>query len=102
MSVFLVSHSKFENDTFANALSWSDTDPVAAVASYSIDETDQEHYQVVFLNSEGVLIPNATVVHDSEATVFEWQPNGRILIIGWQDGKIKSNSELDSKGVLLL
>jgi hypothetical protein len=52
MSVFLVSPCKFEGDTFASQLSWSSCDPIAAVASYSIDSDDRETYQVLFVNNE--------------------------------------------------
>lgn len=36
---------------------------------------------------KGAVIPQAAVVHDTEATAMDWQPNGRILAVGWADGK---------------
>ena len=32
------------------------------------------------------MIPYSSITHDKDATVLEWQPNGRLLAIGWGDG----------------
>lgn len=37
---------------------------------------------------QGGLILNSIINHSSAAKVMEWQPNGRILAIGWADGNI--------------
>eukprot|EP01035_Chromulina_nebulosa_P031271 gene31271-41668_t len=91
MSVFLISQCKFDNETYANQLSWSNNDSIAAIASYSIDHNDKESYQVLFVNSEGIQITGPTIAHDQEAAIFEWQPNG--MISSWLvDGKSRAVS----------
>ena len=86
MSVFLVSNCKLDNECYASSLSWSCGDPIAAVSCCNTDDHDRDSYQILFVNNEGHTIPNASISHDCEATVLEWQPGGRLLVIGWQDG----------------
>lgn len=52
MSVFLVQNCKFDGECYANSLYWSNSDPIAAVASFSVDEQDRETHQVIFINNE--------------------------------------------------
>jgi len=68
-------------------MSWSKVDAIAAVAASTVDSSDRETHQVVFVNNEGGLLPNCSITHEHEATVFDWQPNGRVIAIGWADGK---------------
>ena len=49
MSVFLFSPCKFENENYASKIAWSNTDPIAAVATASSDE---RVFQVQFINNE--------------------------------------------------
>jgi hypothetical protein len=61
-------------------------DGIAAVAASVVDTNDRETHQVSFMNNEGVLLPQSSITHDYEATVVDWQPNGKVVAIGWGDG----------------
>ena len=37
---------------------------------------------------------NSIINHDSPAREMEWQPNGRILAIGWGDGILAMNKSI--------
>jgi hypothetical protein len=52
MSVFLVQNCKFDGESYANSLYWSNCDPIAAVASYTIDDQDRETHQILVVNNE--------------------------------------------------
>ena len=86
--MFIASSCNLGNDCYVNQLSWSNTDPIAVIGTTTIDDNEGDTYQVQFVNGEGQLIQNSNITHDSEATVFDWQPNGRILAIGWADGLV--------------
>ena len=88
MSLFIEAHCKFDGDPIVSNLCWSHSDPIAAVATSSEDNKGNELFQVLFLNNEGVLLKNSSINHDKEATVMDWQPNGRLLAIGWADGMV--------------
>lgn len=63
------------------------------VAVCTCDQTDDQvgiQFNINFFTSEGTGFPNTTLSGSSgvEPTVMEWQPNGRILAIGWSDGMV--------------
>eukprot|EP00605_Chrysophyceae_sp_TOSAG23-4_P001489 GSChrysophyteH1.ASY1.ANO1.1626.1 assembled CDS len=87
-SHFVASTCKLEGDAFVSQLKWSKIDLIAAMAVSTVDDNDQETHQILFVNNEGELISNSSITHDYEANTFEWQPNGRILAIGWADGMV--------------
>lgn len=88
MSVFNQSPFKADGDTYITLLAWSNFDSIAAIATTIVDEDEKETFQVQFINNEGELIPHSAISNESEAIVFDWQPNGRILAIGWADGLV--------------
>lgn len=88
MSMFIASSCNLGNDCYVNQLAWSNADPIAVISTTTIDDNEGDTFQVQFINSEGQLLANSNIQHDSEATVFDWQPNGRILAIGWADGLV--------------
>lgn len=89
-SLFNASLCKVNSDTFVSLLSWSNVDQIAAISTYTStdDENEKEIFQVQFINIEGEIIPNTAITHDAEAMCLDWQPNGKILCIGWADGLI--------------
>ena len=87
-SHFVASTCKLDGDAFVSHLSWSKMDSISAMAVSTVDANDRETHQILFVNNEGELIVNSSVTHDYEANVFEWQPNGRVLAIGWADGMV--------------
>ena len=87
-SHFVAASCKLEGDAFVSNLYWSKVDPIAAMAVSTIDESEREIHQVLFINNEGSLIKNSAITHDYEAETFDWQPNGKILAIGWSDGMV--------------
>ena len=93
-SHFVASTCKLEGDAFVSQLKWSKIDLIAAMAVSTVDDNDQETHQILFVNNEGELISNSSITHDYEANTFEWQPNGRILAIGWADGAYMLHSLL--------
>jgi len=86
MSHFLTSTCRIDGDAFVSNLAWSKVDGIAAVAVSLVDDNDRETHQVTFMNNEGALLPQSSISHDYEATAFDWQPNGKVLAIGWGDG----------------
>ena len=36
--------------------------------------------------TQGALIANSALSHDSEVTTLAWQPSGRVIAVGWADG----------------
>lgn len=53
MSVFLTSFCKYEQSTFPQLISWSNSDSIAAVSAYCIDDNNEnETYMVNFINNE--------------------------------------------------
>jgi len=88
MSLFVDSVCKIDGDTLCYQLAWSQCDQIAAMITNTVDENERESYSVMFMNNEGVLLKNSTITHEKEATVVDWQPNGRLLAIGWKDGTI--------------
>ncbi len=87
-SHFVAASCKLEGDAFVSNLQWSKMDPIAAMAASTIDDSEREIHQVLFINNEGSLIKNSAITHDYEVETFDWQPNGKILAIGWSDGMI--------------
>jgi len=85
-ATFLASTCRFDGDAFVSTLAWSKVDGIAAVAASVVDTNDRETHQVSFMNNEGVLLPQSSITHDYEATVVDWQPNGKVVAIGWGDG----------------
>ncbi len=77
-------------DSFVSLLAWSHTDTIAAIATLTLDErNDTETFQVQLMNTDGEIIPNSSISHNCEALCIDWQPNGRVLAIGWADGLIQ-------------
>jgi WD40 repeat protein len=87
-SLFVSNPCNFEGDTIVNFLSWSNSDSIAALASNTIDENDRETNQVLIMNNEGELIKDNVITHSAAVTAFEWQPNGKILAVGWADATL--------------
>ena len=87
-SHFVAASCKLEGDAFVSNLHWSKVDPIAAMAVSTIDDSEREIHQVLFINNEGSLIKNSAITHDYEAETLDWQPNGKILAIGWSDGMV--------------
>lgn len=85
-SHFIASTCRIEGDAYVSNLVWSKVEGIAAVAASVVDDNDRETHHVYFMNNEGTLLPQSSITHDSEATAFDWQPNGKILAIGWGDG----------------
>lgn len=88
MSLFVESVCKIDGDPLCDRLAWSTSDQIAAMIVNTIDENDRESSSVMFMNNEGVLLKQSSITHEREATVLDWQPNGRLLAIGWKDGMI--------------
>ena len=88
MSLFVENAVRFDGDSLVNNVAWSEIDPVGAMAASTLDNEDQETFQVLFLNTDGSLIRNSSVVHDHEATILLWQPKNRVIAIGWADGML--------------
>jgi len=86
MSHFLTNTCRIDGDAFVSNLAWSKVDGIAAVAVSLVDDNDRETHQVTFMNNEGALLPQSSISHDYEATSLDWQPNGKVLAIGWGDG----------------
>ena len=86
MSLFVESTCKFEGDTICLQLLWSKSDQIAALITSTMDERDNEIFNVMFMNNEGNLLKNSVITYDKEATCMDWQPEGRLLAIGWKDG----------------
>jgi len=61
MSLFVASSAKLEGDAFVSLLAWSNVDAVAALATSTIDESnnDREIHQVQFINNEVSLLLTA-------------------------------------------
>ena len=77
-------------DSFVSLLAWSHNDTIAAIATLTLDErNDTETFQVQLMNTDGEIIPNSSINHSCEALCIDWQPNGRILSIGWADGLVQ-------------
>lgn len=91
-ATFLASTCRFDGDAFVSTLAWSKVDGIAAVAASVVDTNDREMHQVSFMNNEGVLLPQSSISHDYEATVVDWQPNGKVVAIGWGDGTSEAPS----------
>ncbi len=87
-SLFVANRCMLEDETLVRHVSWSQADPVGAIMASTFDKNDREIHQVLFINNEGGLLKNSSVTHTHEATVLSWQPNSRILAIGWGDGMI--------------
>ena len=85
-SVFVESLCELEGDTVCYQLAWSRSDPIAALITSTVDERDKEIFSVMFMTNEASLLKGSTITHEREATAMDWQPNGRILTIGWKDG----------------
>ena len=85
-SVFVESLCKFPGDTVAYQLAWSYSDAIAALITNTVDERDKEIFAIMFMNNEGSFLSNSTIPYEKEATTIDWQPNGRVLAIGWKDG----------------
>ena len=85
-SVFVESLCKFSGDTVAYQLAWSHSDAIASLITSTVDETDKEVFAVMIMNNEGNILSNSTIPYEKEATVMDWQHNGRVLAIGWKDG----------------
>ena len=85
-SVFVESLCKFPGDTVAYQLAWSHSDPIASLITNTVDERDKEIFAVMILNNEGTILANSTIPYEKEATTMCWQPNGRVVAIGWKDG----------------
>jgi len=88
MAVFVDNPCKVDLDTLVENVVWSTCDPIAAFATSRLDDNDKEKFQVLFVNNEGGLILNSVITHTAAARVMEWQPNGRVLAIGWSDGMV--------------
>mmetsp|Transcript_11980 Transcript_11980/g.12338 ORF Transcript_11980/g.12338 Transcript_11980/m.12338 type:complete len:1226 (+) Transcript_11980:50-3727(+) len=88
MAVFVDNPCKVDSDTIIDHIAWSTCDPIAALSTSRLDENEKEKFQVLFVNDEGNLLLNSIINHSAPAKVMEWQPNGRILAIGWGDGMI--------------
>lgn len=54
MSLFVASPAKLDGDAFVSHLAWSNVDAVAALATSTIDENNNEKeiHQVQFINNE--------------------------------------------------
>ncbi len=39
------------------------------------------------------MLPHLTIKSDSEATALAWHPYGRVLTVGWDDGKLDRKRE---------
>jgi len=54
MSLFVASPAKLEGDAFVSNLLWSNVDAVAALATSTIDESNNEReiHQVQFINND--------------------------------------------------
>ena len=87
MSLFVETMCEIEGDTWCCQLAWSRSDPIAALITNTVDENDKEIHGVMFMNAEGSLVKNASITHNKEATAVDWQPNGHLLAIGWEDGE---------------
>jgi intraflagellar transport protein 140 len=89
MSIFLERACRFDGeDTIVTEMSWSSVDPIAALVTSTVDDNERETHRVLFMDNDAKILPNATIKYDHEATLLEWQPNGRVLAIGWGDGQI--------------
>ncbi len=90
MSLFVESVCKKDGDMFCDRLAWSTSDQIAAMIVNIFDEEKEKATSgsVIFMNNEGVLLNQSTITHERESTVLDWQPNGRLLAIGWRDGMI--------------
>ena len=93
-SHFTTSACRLDGDAFVSHLAWSKMDSIAAMTASTIDDDDKETHQIMFINNEGQTIQNSSITHDYEANVFDWQPNGRVLAIGWADGTLHSIQRL--------
>ena len=87
-SLFYESGPRLDKDVFVQQLAWSNVDPLAALACNACDDRGREIGQIVFINNEGTLLNTAPISHPCDASVMAWQPNGRILAIGWNDGMV--------------
>ena len=79
---------KLDGDAYVSHLAWSKVDVIAALAASTVDDNDRETHQVIFISNEAAVIPHSAISHEYEATTFDWQPNGRVLAIGWADGNV--------------
>lgn len=67
-------------DTCTKLIAWSTVEPVVAVAT--------DNNRVLFFQEEGQQMPEHTVVRNFAPTAMAWQPNSRILAVGWHDGVV--------------
>eukprot|EP01041_Mallomonas_annulata_P003422 gene3422-6789_t len=87
-SLFVESLCQLGKNTTVDLIAWSLLDPIAALCVTTRDESGRPNHQIAFINNEGELIPNSSIVHEKQATSIEWQPGGRIVGIGFADGAI--------------
>ena len=87
--MFVESLCSFDGNTVCYQLAWSRSDPVAALITNTVDEREKEIFSVMFINNEGDILHNSTITNEKEATIMDWQPGGRLLAIGYKDGKFQ-------------
>jgi DNA repair protein RadC len=56
MAVFVNHPCNIDLETIVDSAVWSNTDPIAALASSRLDERNKEKFQVLFVNHEVALI----------------------------------------------
>lgn len=52
MSLFVSSNCQVVGDTIVNQIAWSQSEQIAALSIYTIDDNDREINQVIFANNE--------------------------------------------------
>jgi intraflagellar transport protein 140 len=65
-------------------------DQIAAMATLTYDQNERELTQIMFMTNEGTIISDALINHTHLPVTMEWQPNGRLLAVGWADGMVSS------------
>jgi intraflagellar transport protein 140 len=90
-SLFIASTCAVGPGSRPTLVSWSRMDQIVAVCTCDKAEDGRNvQFNINFYSSEGSAFPNTTIVgnNGAEPSCMDWQPNGRILAIGWSDGMV--------------
>ena len=72
MAVFVDHPCKVDLDTIVDKVSWSQCDPIAALASSRLDEKDRENFQVLFVNNEVILCDDKRLIWLRSCVIIVW------------------------------